>query len=397
MKRFIFFAVALTACKWTDFDDLSDQTWAHAQDKPGIGSTDYAVSIVGASTTGDGGLVSVVSTDSPTYSTIQYDAKGGSKIGDNTLKLGQHFITSLSQKPILVTDGMGDVALVEKAIDAGQIAVVSGPARQPGDLSFAGSPPQAAAFASKLLYIAASAPGPMMPNLFIVDVGNPTTPVRNCIVTDDTAMPLTASAIATTSDKIWVWSKAGTLFAYDKAALDACAATPIAIVAGSTYTPATAFAPGTGARLHIVDDGTHQYGVLAGASTTSGEVQVVDLKAATPAAVGSPLMANGVLSSTIATFDGMTFLVLGFPQNEVKNTQAGEVQIFDFDPATGMLGASPAESLSDAQPSNGELFGRDVTTMQFNGKTVLVIAASNDVYSYYRTALYPTDTRNPAP
>ena len=397
MKRFIFFAVALTACKWTDFDDLSDQTWAHAQDKPGIGSTDYAVSIVGASTTGDGGLVSVVSTDSPTYSTIQYDAKGGSKIGDNTLKLGQHYITSLSQKPILVTDGMGDVALVEKAIDAGQIAVVSGPAAQPGDLSFPGSPPQAAAFAGKTLYVAASAPGPMMPNLFIVDVGNPTTPVRNCIVTDDAAMPLTATAVATTSNRIWVWSKSGTLFAYDKAALDACAATPIAIAAGSTYTPATAFAPGTGAAMHIVDDGTHQFAVLAGASTSSGEVQVVDLKAATPTAVGAPLMANGVLSSTIATFDGMTFLVLGFPQNQVKNVAAGEVQIFDFDPATGMLGSSPAESLSDAQPDNGELFGRDVTTMQFNGKTVLVVAASNEVFSYYRMALYPTDTRNPPP
>lgn len=398
MKRFIFLAVALTACKWTDFDDLSDQTWAHAQDKPSIGSTDYAVSIVGASTTGDGGLVSVVSTDSPTYSTIQYDAKGGSKIGDNTLKLGQHFITSLSEKPILVTDGMGDVALVEKAIDAGQIAVVSGPAGQPGDLSFAGSPPQAAAFAAKILYITASAPGPMMPNLMIVDVGNPTTPVKNCVVTDDTAMPLTAVAVATTSDKVWVWSKAGTLFAYDKAALDACTSTtPVAVAAGTTFTPAAAFAPGTGSGLHIVDDGTHQYAVLAGSSSTSGEVQVVDLEQSPPVAVGSPLMASGLLSSTVATFDGMTFLVLGFPQNEVKNTAAGEVQIFDFDPATGMLGSSPAESLSDAQPDNGELFGRDVTTMQFNGKTVLVVAASNEVFSYYRTALYPTDTRNPAP
>ena len=44
MKRFILLAVALTACKWTDFDDLSDQTWVRAQDKPSIGSTDYAIS-----------------------------------------------------------------------------------------------------------------------------------------------------------------------------------------------------------------------------------------------------------------------------------------------------------------------------------------------------------------
>jgi hypothetical protein len=237
----------------------------------------------------------------------------------------------------------------------------------------------------------------MMPNLFIVDVGAPTTPVKTCVVTDDTAMPLTAAAVATTSDKVWVWSKSGTLFAYDQSALAACTSTtPIAIAAGTTFTPATAFAPGTGARLHIVDDGTHRYAVLAGSNTTSGQVQVVDIKAA-PAAVGSPLMANGVLSSTIATFDGMTFLALGLPQSQVGSTTGGEVQIFDFDPATGTLGTTPAESLSDAQPDNGELFGRDVTTMQFNGKTVLVIAASNEVFSYYRTSLYPTDTRNPPP
>ncbi|MBV8758102.1 MAG: hypothetical protein JO257_12525 [Deltaproteobacteria bacterium] len=398
MKRFILFAAALTACKWTDFDDLSNQTWAHSQSKPSIGSTDYAVSIVGVSTTGDGGLVSVVSTDSPTYSTIQYDAKGGSKIGDNTLKLGQHFITSLSSKPILVTDGMGDTALVEKAIDAGQIAVVSGPASQPGDLSFAGSPPQAAAFAGKILYIAASAPGPMMPNLFIVDVGAPTTPVRTCVVTDDTAMPLSAVAVATTSDKVWVWSKSGNVFAYDQSALGACTATtPIAVAAGTTFTPAAAFVPGTGSQMHVVQDATHQYAVLVGSSQTSGEVQVVDLKASPPAAVGSPMVATGVLSSTIASFDAMTYVVLGFPQNPVKNVNAGEVQIFDFDPTSGTLGTTPVESLSDAQPDSGELFGRDVTTMQFNGKTVLVIAASNEVFSYYRTTLYPTDTRNPPP
>ncbi len=399
MKRFIFFAAALTACKWTDFDDLSDQTWAHSQDKPSIGSTDFAVSIVGASTTGDGGLVAVVSTDSPTYSTINYDAKGGSKIGDNVLKLGQHFITSLSQKPILVTDGMGDIALVEKAIDAGKIAVVSGPTAAPGDLSFPGSPPQAAAFAGKMLYITAAAAGPMMPNLFIVDVGTPTNPVKTCVVTDDTAMPLTAAAVATTADKVWVWSATGSLFAYDQAALGACTTTTaITPVANTTFTPATAFAPGTGARVHIVDNGTQQFAVLAASSTASGEVQVVDLKhSPSPAAVGSPLAANGVLSSAIATFDGMTYLVLGFPQNQVGNATAGEVQIFDFDPATGTLGTTPAETLSDAQPDNGELFGRDVTTMQFNGKTVLVVAASNEVFSYYRTSLYPTDTRNPAP
>jgi hypothetical protein len=394
VKRFILIALSLTACNWTQFDDLSNQAWAHSHQKPSIGSTNYAISIVGASTSGDGGLVAVVSTDSPTFSTIQYDAKGGSKTGDSPLKLGQHFIVSLSEKPILVTDGMGDVALVEKAIDAGQIAVVSGPAGQPADLAFAGSPPQAATYAGKTLYIAAAAAGANMPNLFVVDGVGPT---KNCTVTDDAGMPLTAGALAADATNLWVWGKTGAVFAYPLATLAACTAT--AIPATHVFMPAAAFSPGTGARVNILTDTMgHELAVLAGHAdkATNGEAVVLDLVPATPTQLAT-MPADGVLSSTVATFDGMTYLVLGFPNKEVNNVTAGDVEIYDLDRATGALGTTAAETLFDAQPENGQLFGRDVTTMEFNGHTVLVVAASNEVFSYYRTSLYPTDTRNPPP
>ena len=398
MKRFILFALALTACKWTDFDDLSDQAWAHSQDKPSIGSTDYGVSIVGASTTGDGGLVSVVSTDAPTYSTISYDAKGGSKTGDTVLKLGQHYIVSLAEKPILVSDGAGNVALVEKAIDANKIAVVSGPANSPPDLGFPGSPPQAATYAGSTLIIAAQAAAAGAPNLFIVDGINP---VENCIATEaDGATALAAAAIAADSQYLWVWSTTGNVFAYDLAAVKACTSS-LSAVAGTSFGPTAAFAPGTGARIHIVGDaaGATELAILAGHAdkATNGEVVVLDLKHAGGPSQVSTLAADGLLSSTVATFDGSTYLVLGYPTKTVKNVAAGEVDILDLDPMTGTLSDSPAETLFDAQPENGEVFGRDVTTMQFNGHTVLVVAASNEVFSYYRTSLYPTDTRNPAP
>jgi len=403
VNRFILVALSLvtlslTACKWTDFDDLSDQAWAHSQDKPSIGSTDYGVSIVGASTSGDGGLVSVVSTDAPTYSTISYDAKGGSKTGDTVLKLGQHYIVSLSEKPILVTDGAGNVALVEKAIDAGKIAVVSGPASAPADLAFAGSPPQAATYAGSTLIIAAQAAAANAPNLFVVDGANP---VGNCIATEpDGTTPLAAAAIAADTQNLWVWSTTGDVFAYDLTAVKACTAT-LAAVAGTSFSPMTAFAPGTGARIHIVGDaaGAAEFAILAGHAdkATNGEVVVLDLKHAGGPMQISTLAADGLLSSTVATFDSSMYLVLGYPTKTVKNVAAGEVDILDLDPTTGTLGDTPSETLFDAQPENGEVFGRDVTTMAFNGHTVLVVAASNEVFSYYRTSLYPTDTRNPAP
>jgi hypothetical protein len=271
---------------------------------------------------------------------------------------------------------------------------VSGPAGSPTDLSFAGSPPQAATYAGSTLIIAAAAAGAGMPNLFVVDGINP---VVNCTATDDAGMPLEVGALAADSTNLWVWGHDGSVLAYDLTMVKACTAT---LTATNVFTPTAPFVPGTGARLHIVSDGAgHELGILAGHAdkATNGEVVVLDLTTATPTQKGTTLSADGVLSSTVATFDGAMYLVLGYPTKTVKNVQAGEVDILDLDPATGTLGDMPTETLSDAQPDNGEVYGRDVTTMQFNGHTVLVIAASNEVFSYYRTSLYPTDTRNPAP
>lgn len=390
MKRFILLAVCLTACKWTDFDDLADQTWVRAQDKPSIGSTDYAIAIADGSTGTDGGLLAVVSSDSPTYSTIVYDAAGGSKIGDNPLKLGQHYIVSLSEKPILVSDGTGKVALVEKAIDSGQIAVVSGPATAPADLAFAGNPPTAAVWGGGNLYIAAPAPGPMMPNLFVVDG---TSNMPSCSLTDEAAAPLAGAALATDATNLWVWTKTGSVVKYPLASIVApCTA---GAPSGTAFTQA--FTPGSGARFHIIDDGTHEWGVLAGRASTGGggEVVVLDLTVDPPTQV-SMTNVDGLLSSTIATIEGSTYLVLGEPSAQVGSTISGQVAIYDFDPATGALSSGPTETLNDAQPENAQLFGRDVATMTYNGKQILVVAASNEVFAYYRTSLY-ADTRTPSP
>jgi len=59
---------------------------------------------------------------------------------------------------------------------------------------------------------------------------------------------------------------------------------------------------------------------------------------------------------------------------------------------TGVIDAAAAETLNDAQPDGNEVFGRALATMAFNGKTILVVAASNEVFGYYRTQLYG-DTR----
>jgi len=396
VKRFILLAIALVGCKWTDFDDLSDQTWVRSQDKPSIGSTDYAISITGASTGTDGGTLAVVSTDAPTLSTIHYDAKGTDKVGGSPAKLGQFFIASLGEKPILVNDGMGNVALVEKAVDNNQIAIVSGPADAPNSANVAGPPPDAATYGGSKLYIAATSAVATAPNFFIDD-GTMNMPMCALVESDNTTLLSTAAIAAdTANNRLWVWTKAGKVFSYPLDTLCASA------TASAAYTPATAFSPGTGAHISLVTGGGKTWGVFAAHAdkATNGVVMVLDLsaaQAADPNGTAEQLAVDGLLSSTVATFDTMTYVVLGIPSKQVNSTQAGQVEIHPFDPTTGALDAMSMETLNDAQPENGQLFGRDVTTMQYNGKTILVVAASNEVFAYYRTSVYPTDTRNPPP
>jgi hypothetical protein len=97
---------------------------------------------------------------------------------------------------------------------------------------------------------------------------------------------------------------------------------------------------------------------------------------------------EGLQSSTVATFDSTMYLVVGVPDRPVNGVVAGQVDAYAFDMATGTLGDTPALRLNDAQPESGQLFGRAVTTMKFNDKQILVVAANSEVFAYYKTALY---------
>jgi NADPH2:quinone reductase len=47
-----------------------------------------------------------------------------------------------------------------------------------------------------------------------------------------------------------------------------------------------------------------------------------------------------------------------------------------------------AMTLHDAQPERGQQFGRAVAVMPFNGEPVIAVAADNEVFVYFRSALY---------
>lgn len=360
--RALVLVTCLGACSWSAFDDLADSTWAHSQDKPNVGSSDYGLAIVGASTGTSGARLAVIGNSSPTYSTLAYDAHGGTAVGPNPQKLSGHFISALPEQPIFVGDGAGHVALVAAAIDPGNIAVVSGDADTVGDAPFSSpAPPDAAAFLDTTGTLAIAADK----TLFVLTTGTP----KQC------ALPAAVAALAHDATTLWAWTKTGDLVGYDLAAAKTCTVTQV------SAPRATMFMPGPGARIHVING----YAVLA-AHVVAGTMSAV-IVAPLTGTIGAPVTSDGLTGSTVVTNNG-TFVALGFQNRTVDGKITGQVELHAFDPATGTLEAS-SSLLNDAQPDGGELFGRSLATLSFNGKDILVVAASNEIFSYYRTTLYP--------
>jgi hypothetical protein len=371
--------LGLVGCKWTTFDDLEDDTWVRSTDDPDLGATEYALAIAGVSTSTSGGVLAVISDDTPNYSTITYNSAGAADIGGNPIKLGTQNIGALGETPVFATDATGRIGLAEKSITGGNFAVLFGSPTAPAALEFMAAAiptptPDAGIFAGTDFVFAAGDAIYTVPS-----AGMP----KTCKIVDDAAMPVQTAGMGADATDLWVWSKDGVLLRYTLTELAACSGN-LAPAAGSIAFTSPSFMPAANARVHIL--GTHA--VLAGHATTSrtGQVLVVDLTTMTQ--VGTTLTVEGLKSTVLADLGSGTYLAIGVPDRSVGGVVTGEVELHELDTASGALDATPVALLHDADPESGQLFGRSLTTMQFNGSPILVVGANAEVFAYYRTALY---------
>jgi hypothetical protein len=199
-------------------------------------------------------------------------------------------------------------------------------------------------------------------------------------------MPLQVAAMAATSTDLWVWTKSGSLISYPLDEVIACDLGNLPAPGNASFTPA-GFMPAPGARIHV-SDVSSDFAILTGhpVSSRSGSVFVVQLSTGTQ--VGSTATVEGLRTSELATLGGESYLVLGVPDRSIDGVAAGAVDLHAFAPATGALTATPALTLHDAEAESGQLFGRGLATMSFNGSPILVVAGDSEVWAYYRTSLY---------
>ncbi|MEO6775649.1 MAG: hypothetical protein ABI467_21995 [Kofleriaceae bacterium] len=387
MKKLILLAVMVPmvpACSWTQFDDLADSTPARATEKPdGVKSSDYGIVVVGATVPSNtsGGTIAVLSAGPGNFSTLELDPGGKvQNLGDSE-SLGQHTIDSLTGNAALLFDGVGSIALVDNSNVGTIIAVTGNTSGLSVDTQVGSSAhPVGTAFANGELVVAVE-PAAGMPNVFSAKG----TAVVNCTLNDDTGMPLAAAAIAIDGTKLWAYAKTGAFFGYDLAALDLMSTctnlAPTSAVAMAGPAP-------NGGHIDVI---AGKFAIVTSfdtTTTTAGQVQVV-ATSPTVALVGTAIAASGVRSAAFATLSDQGMVVLGYPNRaDTTTTGAGAVDLHTIALGTGMLDATPAQILTIPGVETNHLFGRSVTTTNYNGKPIVVASASNTVYSFYATALY---------
>ncbi len=409
------------ACKWTEFDDLKDEAWVRANSKPDNGSTNWGVAIApGKRTTGstDGGKLAVIGTAEAIYNEIEYQPNGGSKIAGNQQELNTQFgIGNLEPQPILLADPTtDDIALITKG-GAQQVVVLRGTSGDLNPIQVFG--PDTADAATYMVAPGVDGSGTAQPaqplvasqdKVFGTFFTPPEQPFNQpkCQLVDG-ATPIQVRALGTvrlvpadTTDDVVVWSSTGNLYIFDGGVFDGARAPGVCpdpnpgdtdntgiSAAGAILSPilAVGFNPSVGSQIHVF--GGH-FAILQGHNDTNGGfLALVDL--ATMTLVGAPHTEDGLKTATVFDLNGTTHIVAGYPLAVVDGVTSGQALVFPVNTSSG-IGASPVETLHDAQPDDSQSFGRAVTVIPFNGKPVIVISADNEVFAYFRTNSYD-DTR----
>jgi len=404
----LFAAASLAACKWTEFDDLQNQTWVTSTQKPDVKSIDYGVVIQrgdDGSGSATGGTLAVIGAGPGTYSELTYNQAGASSLGTTSLALAAQGIMTLDPSPILLASPKSaEVALVTTG-DTSSIIVATGThtlgvhqlsvvTTTLGNTVTIASTPDAATYMQPAPFPGGDpnpAPGPLVASGDVV-MGTIYAPPAGskqpaCKLTDGTN-PIQVRALGVVSagatDDVLVWNGAdGKLLKYPGSVFNGCPTqTPLA----STNMASTpAFLPGHGSQILTID-ATHV--LLQGhqdvAKGTGSFLQVYDTTTLSP--VGAAITTDGMRGAAILNTGSAMYAVAGYPSSAVNGKATGKVLLFAITPA-GFATDMPAETLYDAQPDSNELFGRCVAVMPFNGKQVIAVAADNEIFVYFRVQL----------
>lgn len=414
---FVLIATLAVGCKWTDFDDLEDETWVSTIGKPNSDSSDYGVALArGLKTSASGGKLVVLGSGQAQYTEQVFSGNGDSELA-NPLKLNSQFaIGNLDAQPILISDpASDDVSLVTPSGGTSIFLFTPNSAVKMHQV-FGPASPDAAVYLDPPAR--ADMPGSDPPAQPIVGSGDAVygaytlTDTPNvqpkCPLVDDMNQAISIRGLGaaritqTATDDLVVWTATGKLLIYPgdvfngalpfgtSCGVDAMSA-KASPLAGATVVD-TGFMPAKGSQIQMIDG---KYALLIGhkdVGDSASFLAVYDVTAGAPGAVtptriGTPVTAPDLRTATLLDAPTGRFIAAGYPTATFDGVRAGHVLLYPFDTTTG-ISATPAATLNDAQPENDQAFGRALVAFPFNGKNVLAVSADNEVFVYFRTTLY---------
>jgi hypothetical protein len=445
MKKLLLLALALGACKWTEFDDLRDEAWARAITKrDGSKSSNWGVGLARSGLQGDdGGSLVIVGTLTARVDQANLAPDGDAQFESADLDLGNlAAVDALSAEPIVISDPNSSDYSIVTVSSNGAVVVVEGSGlnllqnvinKTSGALDGAAYmvPPAANSTNDRAGRTAAASQVLIASGTRLFGTFSDPRPATafDQVLCDTSAVTGNIRAIgavrrdpANTTDDIAVWTENGDILLLDGhlfngaqsgntvatggtetalcpggAAEGIFAGPPLATAVPTDTTP---FIPAQGSLAQILTFGGH-FAILQGHDAQNGYLQLWDfgtddtpgIAAGVP--IGNRIDKPGVKFAALIEIGGKTFVAIGVPGAVVDGVTTGQVEIYEVDPVMGIL-SPPVDTLSDAQPEDGEAFGRAITAVDYNGQQVLAIGASNEVFVYYRTPnLYNTDARRP--
>jgi hypothetical protein len=399
--------LAAGGCKWTDFDDLKEDTWVTATGKPDNDAANWAVAITRLVRTGSGGTLAVLGASEAIYNDVVIGPNGDTKTQSESELNTQFAVGNLAVEPLFLSNPEEDEATLITGLEANRIAVVrafggqtiafgvTGLA-QPSGATYMTSPPRTIDDDPATQVLVAG--NDTVFGAFFDQTKAPN-PQTKCSLVDEAMAPASVRALgayrlneADPSDDVLALTDSGKLIAYPGTVFNGCGTGGM----GGTQVPT----PGvvrdlmfagvqTGSQILTFRDGGAVYALVqAHNDSGKGRLGLYRITATAIEEVGAPRETDRLKTASLfQPGDGKRYVLAGMPGALVDGVEAGQVQVIEISTATG-IASTPAMTLNDAQPEDGQAFGRGVAELPFNNRKIIAVAADNDVYLYFRTSLY---------
>jgi len=406
-------ALLAPACKWTEFDDLEKETWVSTTKKPNSDSTDFGMAIQrGARASASGGKLVAMGSAEVVFTEITFASNGDATTSPGQNLSDQFGIANLEAQPILLADpATNEVALVMEGV-GNQITVFRGEGNLNVIQIFGVQKPDAATFITPPPRLDVADPQVSQPlvaagdSVFGAHYPMALNPQPRCQLLDEGGTPfqirgIGAVKLAATDETdphdVVVWGANGKLLLYPGGVFHGggtrgpCTGDAHGPLASTTPVD-TGFQPGRGSQIVMLDD---RYALLVGhqdVGNADSYIALYDLRAMNggnfePAPVGNPVTTPDLRTATVLDDGSQKYVVAGYPNATFDGVRAGNVLVYPLDLTTG-IDSTPVMTLHDAQPESDQQFGRAVAVTEINGRPAIAVGADNEVFLYFRTALY---------